>query len=88
MDLAGVPLDALLIELKDRSHAGVMCLTLKGGNRTAIWWGDRTRCLGLASRATHGIHLEESEIDEMDEDDSDEADDSLEAEFPQLGQYL
>ena len=81
-------LEQLLENLRATADHGIVALAPSETElRTYLWWGDRTLCLGLASRIDHSINmeLEDSEVVERvvvtGETDSDLTEASV-------GQYL
>jgi hypothetical protein len=48
-----------LHELQDHFPSGVLCIAYpESPAKLYYWWGDRTVCLGHATRLSHGINLE------------------------------
>jgi len=72
-------LDALLKELQETAHAGILALSFPTPeDGLCIWWGNRSVALGYAARLSYGINCD------MDEDEQNE---EPHPEF-QTGQYL
>ena len=92
-DTLSPEVEALLLQLKDHGVHGVVSLASKGHGRLDLWWGDRSKCLGLTARLTYAINTEMDEFEDSEdtvEDDLSEDDQlsDLAKDFPQYGTYL
>ena len=69
MDLTACSTETLLQELANRAAVGVVYLASKDNGATEFWWGDRLRCLGLASRLVASLNRELDSFDSIDFDE-------------------
>lgn len=87
MELSELSTNQLLGELQARAEHGITVLSLRDAARLDVYWGERTQCLGLASRISHVI---ERELDELE--DAEELEDQEDSPAPDpaapFGNYL
>ncbi len=72
MDLAEHSIETLLQELATRGACGVMYLASRENGAVEFWWGDRLRCLGLATRLVASVNRELDSFDALSVDEDDE----------------